>query len=398
MPPDSYSTAAAWRNATRLYYLKSVLLLAGVFVTALVLGLFLIHGALGLFDVGQVLVIASPVGLLLGVYEVHLFPRLFHNRSLGIRLLLGTTLYLLAFALLLGIGQQVMDSLLREALQNAAFAKFFRRELLELRRLPQTTLTVANSMITRALTLYLTLVVSISVLYQTGRKIGLRSLGRLVTGYYSQPVQEDRLFLFVDLKDSTTLAEQLGNLRYSAFIRDFFHDVGGPIAATRGEVYQYVGDEVVVTWEWAAGLRQARCLQCFFGMQQAVNSRRAYYLQHYGVVPAFKAGLHGGSVVATQVGDIKSALVFHGDVLNTTARIQAQCNALQSQLLVSGTLLQALKLKPPHYARQLGFFTLRGKIQSVELYDISEDIGLQPPNLASSKPRVTLNKWINGLG
>jgi adenylate cyclase len=165
-------------------------------------------------------------------------------------------------------------------------------------------------------------------------------------------------------------AEQLGNLRYSAFIRDFFMDMSAPIAATRGEVYQCVGNEVVVTWEWKPGLQHARCLRCFFGMQQAVERRWAYYPREYGVVPTFKAGLHGGPVVATQVGDIKTELVFHGDVLNTTARIQAQCNALQSRLPVSATVLEALRLGPAYQARPLGTFTLRGKNQQVELFDV----------------------------
>jgi adenylate cyclase len=35
-----------------------------------------------------------------------------------------------------------------------------------------------------------------------------------------------------------------------------------------------------------------------------------------------KAGAHVGRVVATEVGTIKSEIVFHGDVVNTTARVQ----------------------------------------------------------------------------
>lgn len=96
-------------------------------------------------------------------------------------------------------------------------------------------------------------------------------------------------------------------------------------------------------------------------MQQAVERRCAHYLHEYGVVPTFKAGLHGGPVVATQVGDIKTDLVFHGDVLNTTARIQAQCNALQSRLLVSATVMEALALGPAYRVRPLSALALRGK-------------------------------------
>jgi len=370
MPSQLNDPCAPSLFSTQRYYLGSVLGLAAVFVGALLLGFFLIRGTVSWFDVGQVLVVGGPVGVLLGLYEVYVFPHLLTRRPLWLRFLVGVALRLLAFGLLLWIGRAVTAAQLREAAHSATFRALLQGELQELRLLDPAHTTLTKTMVSRGLVLYVVLVLGISSLYQTGRKIGLRALGRLMLGYYNQPVEEKRLFLFVDLKDSTTLAEQLGNLRYSAFIRDFFLDMGAPIAATRGEVYQYVGDEVVVTWEWPAGLKQARCLRCFFAMQQAVERRRAYYLREYGVVPTFKAGLHGGLVVATQVGDIKTDLVFHGDVLNTTARIQAQCNALQSRLLVSATVLEALGPQLPYQVRPLGAFTLRGKNQLVDLFDV----------------------------
>lgn len=370
MPSRPDALAAPSLFARQRYHLLSVLLLALVFVGALGIGLFLIRGTLSWFDMVQLVVVGAPVGLLLGLYEVYVFPRLLTTWPLAVRFLVGVGLRLLAFLLLLWIGQQVMATLLREAAHSAGLRAVLQGELAEVQLLKPAHMSLVSSMVARSLVLYVALVLGISSLYQTGRKIGLRALGRLVLGYYNQPVEESRLFLFVDLKDSTTLAEQLGNLRYSAFIRDFFLDMGAPIAAARGEVYQYVGDEVVVTWEWAPGLAQARCLRCFFEMQQAVERRRAHYLAHYGVVPAFKAGLHGGPVVATQVGDIKTDLVFHGDVLNTTARIQSQCNALQSRLLVSATVVGALALGPVYRVRALGALALRGKHLPVELYDV----------------------------
>lgn len=370
MPFDAKDPCAPSLFSTQRYYLGSVLGLALVFVAALLMGLFLIRGTLSWFDVGQVLVVGGPVGILLGLYEVYVFPRLLTKQPLWLRFLVGVVLRLLGFGLLLWIGRAVTTAQLREAAHSPHFRALLQGELQELQLLDPARTTLTSTMVSRGLVLYAALVLGISTLYQTGRKICLRALGRLLLGYYNQPVEEKRLFLFVDLKDSTTLAEQLGNLRYSAFIRDFFLDMGAPIAANRGEVYQYVGDEVVVTWEWQAGLKQARCLRCFFGMQQAVERRRAYYLRTYGVVPTFKAGLHGGPVVATQVGDIKTDLVFHGDVLNTTARIQAQCNALQSRLLVSATVLAALGPQRPYQVRPLGAITLRGKNQPVDLFDV----------------------------
>lgn len=127
-------------------------------------------------------------------------------------------------------------------------------------------------------------------------------LQELLKGRYQQPEAENRVFLFVDLKDSTHLAKTLGNDQYRRLVRDFFRDVSPAIAATRGEVYQYVGDEVVVTWPSATGLTFANCLHCFFAMQCAIGERHAAYQRAYGVVPSFKAGARGGQVTTVLVG------------------------------------------------------------------------------------------------
>lgn len=354
------------------YHLRSILLLTLLFMVGLAAIMYLIRGDFNWLHVGLVLLVGAPVGLLVGVVEVYVAPLLFTNRSLGLRLVLNTGLHLLLFGLLLWLGRYFIRSWQDALALQLPAGRLLNQELARLGLLPGTSSETTRQSLLRLFVVYSLLVLGLGSLYQLGRKVGRHALLRVIFGQYDQPAEEQRLFLFADVKDSTVLAEQLGNLRYSALIRDFFADLGRPIADSGGEVYQYVGDEVVVTWPWRAGLHHARCLRCFFAMQRAVDRRRDYYLARYGVVPAFKAGLHGGLVVATQVGDLKTELVFHGDVLNTTARIQAQCNSLRSQFLVSEAVVAALALGIPYAARPMGAFTLRGKAATVDLFDVQE--------------------------
>ena len=46
----------------------------------------------------------------------------------------------------------------------------------------------------------------------------------------------------------------------------------------------------------------------------------------YGVVPEFKAGFHVGFATVGEIGVLKKIIAFSGDVLNTTSRIQSNCN------------------------------------------------------------------------
>ena len=189
-------------------------------------------------------------------------------------------------------------------------------------------------------------------------------------GRYRFPVEESRVFLFADLADSTSIAERLGDLTYSRFIGDCYRDVAEAILAWRGQVYQYVGDEVVISWPLAEGSADAACVQCFFAMTDLLESTRARYEEIYGVTPRFRAGLHGGAVVATWVGLAKTELAFLGDALNATSRIQGLCKEHGESCVVSGTLMERLTLPSHLRARSLGMVELRGKSESMELFAI----------------------------
>lgn len=179
----------------------------------------------------------------------------------------------------------------------------------------------------------------------------------------------ERIFMFLDLKGSTAMAENLGHVKYFSLLSDFFSDISDPIEKRRGEIYQYVGDEVVVTWSIDAGLENANCLQTFFDIQYTILQKEKEYKRKYGLVPIFKAGIHTGMVSTGWVGKMKKEIVYSGDVLNTTARIEGLCNKLHEPLLLSEILISRLSGKiPPNSAKEVGMISLRGRTQPVKLF------------------------------
>ncbi len=223
------------------------------------------------------------------------------------------------------------------------------------------------------LILYILLVYSIIILIlQIRRLLGEGVLLRFVLGKYYRPVEEERIFMFLDLRSSTALAERAGHKRFYALLNALFHEITEPVLLTRAEIYQYVGDEVVLTWKTKDGTRDNNCLRAFFLIKERIQDNGEEYLSAYGVVPQFKAGLHFGKVVTGQIGDLKREIVYNGDVLNTTARIQELCNEYDRDLLISGGLLDQLEL-PGHLQQEhLGKVKLRGKEEEVHIYGIQE--------------------------
>jgi adenylate cyclase len=96
------------------------------------------------------------------------------------------------------------------------------------------------------------------------------------------------------------------------------------------------------------------------------------YMAEFGVRPQFKAGLHYGKVICAQIGDLKREIVYNGDVLNTTARIQGECNTYEVDCLISGQLIKRLEHSNNFSFEKIGTVSLRGKESEVELFSASD--------------------------
>ena len=202
---------------------------------------------------------------------------------------------------------------------------------------------------------------------QLDRLLGPGVLLRYMLGRYHRPRREARIFMFLDLKSSTSLAEELGHEAYLGLINDFFRDISGPVLDSAGEIYEYVGDEVVLTWKEERGLKDANCIRVFFDIDTIMEKRKQGYLDRFGVVPEYKAGVHLGEVMTAEIGDLKKGLIFNGDVLNTAARIRGECTRLGRRLVSSAELFHRLDLPDEWTGEAMGSVTLRGKSEPTEL-------------------------------
>ena len=204
----------------------------------------------------------------------------------------------------------------------------------------------------------------------SNEKFGKGVFLKMLLGKYKKPTEEYRIFMFLDLKSSTTLAERLGHFKYSELIQDCFYDLNEVVPEFGAEIYQYVGDEAVLSWPYKKGLANNQCVELFFSFQNLLVSKQGYYENKYGAVPQFKAGLHGGKLIVAEVGVVKKELAFHGDVINTSARIQAECNNYDVPILLSQQLLEDLEEPNEFVSQSLGSVLLKGKNEKVNIYTL----------------------------
>ena len=206
---------------------------------------------------------------------------------------------------------------------------------------------------------------------QVNKKFGPGVLMEYTIGKYFKPKEEERVFLFLDLKSSTTLAERLDHAEYSRMVSDCYAELTRPLLAYKARIYQYVGDEVVVSWKINRNFSADLCYEFFYAFIQRIEARKNHFLRNYGVYPRFKAGLHCGKVTVTQVGEIKTEIAYHGDVVNTASRIQSLCNQFQKELLVSESILEHLPQKDWSLVSFVANAALKGKEMSTRIFTIN---------------------------
>ncbi len=205
-------------------------------------------------------------------------------------------------------------------------------------------------------------------------KYGPGNLRNFFLGRYFRPKREEHIFMFLDLRSSTYIAQVLGEQQYFNFIKDVIRDATPVILRHKGRIYQYVGDEITVSWWMQQGLQKMNCIRCPIEVRKVFNHKSSYYTSRYGVVPDFKAGLHCGPVMVGEIGVVKRDIAFSGEVVGTAARIQNRCNHLEVNLLISHDLKELLpwqgsKLVPEHK----GDLLIRGKMINLPLYTVNPE-------------------------
>lgn len=304
-------------------------------------------------------IIISAIGAAFtAAFEVLFFSKIFRKTSFGKTLLYKTSFYLFNmvvwFSVVLLIsksfesGRPIYDKIV---IENYTMFLFSDRNLVSI--------------------IYWGFVTFLGLsIIQVSDKFGQGILVNFLIGKYHHPRIENRIFMFMDLRDSTAIAEKLGHIKYSQLIQDCFYDLTDIVLKYHAHIYQYVGDEVILTWDYDTGLKENNCVHLFFAFDKLLTDKNEYYTKKFGMMPEFKAGVHLGEVTVAEVGEIKKELAYHGDVLNTAARIQSKCNDFQERFLISETMKNHLRQPPEFIFECKDDVRLRGKRKSVRIYNV----------------------------
>jgi len=324
---------------------SSILLAVAIF--ALLAGLVtLARGRLPpIFGVLNAILVGTGVGLFEEFYVQSLRGRWFRN----IHPLLSIAIYTLVVAILFVIATNITHLLLRP----------FYPAPVPWRRLP----------------FILPIVIAVSVIgivvMRAVHFIGIETLFHLMIGTYHRPVVEQKVLVFVDINNSTALAERLGALKIKSLVGKFLFDISKPLTDYGGEIYLYKGDGLIVIWDWDEAVRNDRILRALDALFASVRREHDSYVEQFGVMPSFRIGVHGGDVVVSEQGDTKRSIGIYGSTINIASRMEEAAKTHGVACAISGDVVQALSDATDRLHR-IGFEKVKGISAEIPIFEYRE--------------------------
>lgn len=338
-------------------------------ITSIILvgaGLGLIYSSLSdgfgnLYPHVNTVIIGVLVGTLISYLEFYIFPKRSRKLKFISIVLIRSALYVvfitpIVFFVLLISRMIRLDMSFKEVLSSNEFQYYLFNE---------------DFKVAVVYTIAFAFIINFSILMS--RKIGRGVMWDIITGRHYKPSEIERIFMFLSVRYSDQIVKKIGRLNFHKFLTDFFHDITGPILEHRGTIYEYVEDLIVVSWKPQYGVLDANCIRTFFEAKKRIKENSEHYYTTYGFVPKIFAGYHIGKVVLGELGEIKSPVVYFGDVMNTTARIKGQCELLGNDLIISARLKYRLNIPKIYKSSSCGHINLKGKKESMELFVIQEE-------------------------
>jgi len=198
--------------------------------------------------------------------------------------------------------------------------------------------------------------------------LGAGTLFNLITGKYYRPLLEQKIFLFLDIKDSTATAQRIGPVKVMDLIRKFLFDVSKPLSVNGGQIYLYTGDGLIAIWNWDGVEVPRQVLRAIDQMFATVDRESDSYRCQFATVPEFRVGVHGGPVVIAEQGDTKRAIGVYGDAINIAARMEQIAKERECPCVISAEVVGELA-RDDDRLRQLPPTVVKGIAGPIQIFE-----------------------------
>ncbi len=172
--------------------------------------------------------------------------------------------------------------------------------------------------------------------------------------------------LFTDIRDYTSISEQMTPEENFQFVSSYNERMGPIIRNHHGFINQYLGDAIMALFPESA----ERSLAAAIEMQQ--DLREFNVLQKTKNLPSIRMGIgmHTGPLVMGITGDNdRLDATTISDAVNTASRIESLTKYYKANILLSEVTLQQIQHPENFHLRYLGKVQVKGKQSSIGIYE-----------------------------
>jgi adenylate cyclase len=169
-----------------------------------------------------------------------------------------------------------------------------------------------------------------------------------------------------DAGQYTALSETINPHQLHKVMNDYYAAIFPGVKSRRGLISDVIGDAMLAVWankKIDIKLRHDAC-HAALEIKSAIarfNDSSQYHL-------ATRMGLHYGEMRMGNVGSVEHyEYRAVGDTVNTATRIEGLNKLLGTRILVSAPVIEGL---PGFFSRELGIFLLKGKANTVKIYEL----------------------------
>lgn len=333
-------------------------------VGGMLLGLIYIaleQGFTNLFPFINGVAVGLFVGLLIGYFEIFLFSPKSHQNSflklISLRVLTYTASIFIVILSVVTINRAIR--------QNQSFIDAL------ISKESETYITGGRFQMAVAFTFFASVIANFIRLLSF--KIGRGILINFFLGAYHKPRLVSRSFLFIQINNASLVLKEFPVEDYHNFLNKLYKEISLAVIHHQGHIYEYVDNQIIVYWDKNKADWSQSLFNCFLEIQNIVKINEDSFYKNYAIRPQLVFSAHDGEVVQAEIGELKTEIVFHGDVLNTTARIMEI--ATQEKKCFVFTQNMKDHLSKNKSINSLGTISLRGKQNSISVYSYDNALG-----------------------
>ncbi|MDB5523595.1 MAG: cya1 [Rhizobium sp.] len=198
--------------------------------------------------------------------------------------------------------------------------------------------------------------------------LGRQKFRDVIFSRYRRPVEEQRVFLFLDVVGSTAYAKRFGALAAARYLGRIFKLVAAPVANNRGSIDDYAGDAVLISWRARKALSSDASIKCAFDILSVLELNASRVLETFSATISVRILIHCGSVVTAEIGAENHKITYFGDTINAVGKLEQAVKPSGPGVYITDAALRAGVLPPSVRATLAGRFLVKGLDQEVVLY------------------------------